>query len=104
MTKKVTDKNGNEVKVPRTFMSPAYVEESGGEFILFRDVLVETDQPDGVGGFYREKFGKRIGPMMRLRPASEGERVDFITSRKDGSVIKLTRIDRPPEEENSSLQ
>jgi len=31
------DKNGNEIKVPRTFMSPAYVEEKDpGFFAVYR--------------------------------------------------------------------
>lgn len=84
--------------VPRTFMSPAYVEEIRGDpgfYAMYRDVLVETDQPDGEGGFLREKFGKRIGPVMILREARRGEEADFTTSRPDGTVLLLHRVHPP---------
>lgn len=84
-----------DVKIPRTYMSKAYVEEpEPGTFLMYRDILQETDQPDGTGGFFREKWGKRIGPIMRLRLGRPGERPDFITSREDGTVLELVRTDR----------
>lgn len=92
--KPIKDKDGNEVKIPRTFMSPAYVEEQDDLFVMYRDILVETDQPDGAGGFLREKMGKRIGPMMRFRLARDGESVDFLSSRPDGQVLQLHRVDK----------
>lgn len=83
----------NKNEVPRTFMSPAFVEESSpGEFLMFREVLIETDQLDSQGKPIREKFGKRIGPMMRLTEAQKGESIDFTTSRPDGTVLLLHRV------------
>lgn len=81
-------------EIPRTFMSPAYFEESEtGLFEMFRDVLIETDQPDGVGGFFREKMGKRIGPLFRCREAGPDEREEFWTSRPDGTRVRLVRVE-----------
>lgn len=80
-----------EKQVPKTFMSPAYVEERDGVYAMYRDILVETNKPDGVGGFYREKLGKRIGPMFLFRPCRPGEEPDFITS-KDGQPLLLFQI------------
>ena len=88
---------------PRTYMSQAYVERRDGQYVMYRDILVETDKPDGAGGFYREKLGKRIGPMMILRPAKAGEEVDFVTSMTDGTVLPLHRVYPPREHPNDSL-
>ncbi len=82
--------------LPRTFMSPAYFEEADGLFFMYRDVLIETNQPDGEGGFFREKMGKRIGPMFRCRPARFDERAQFTTSRPDGTVVLLVEIQDKP--------
>lgn len=79
--------------LPRTFMSPAYVEEvEAGMFQMFRDILVETDEYDSDGSRLREKLGKRIGPMFTFRLAQIGEKADFMTSRPDGTVLMLVRI------------
>ena len=77
--------------VPRTFMTPAYVREIEPDlFEMYRDVEIEVDGK-------REKFGKSIGPVMVLRPARKGEKVDFITT-KGQDVIELHRIDAPKPE------
>ena len=82
--------------LPRSFMSPAYVEEvEPNVFQMFRDILVETDEVGPDGKKLREKLGKRIGPMMVLRPARDGEPTDFMTSRPDGTVLLLYRINPP---------
>ena len=87
----------NKDEVPRTFMAPAHVEErADGVFEMFREILVETNEVGEDGQFLREKFGKRIGPMMRFSVAVEGESADFTTSRPDGTVLLLHRI-WPPE-------
>lgn len=79
-------------KLPKTFMSPAYVEEKDpGIFVMYRDILMEEN---GV----KEKFGKRIGPMYMFRLAMKGEKEDFMTSRPDGTVLLLVRT-WPPKEE-----
>jgi hypothetical protein len=93
MDKIVKDKQGREIKIPRTFMSRAYVQEHDGIFEMYRDILEETNEPDGAGGFLREKKG-RIGPMMVFHEARDGEPVDFQTSRPDGTVLMLHRIDK----------
>ena len=80
-------------KLPRTFMSPAYLEEpEGGYFLMYRDITVETDEYSETGERLREKLGKRIGPIGRFRIAREGEQVDFTTSRPDGTVLLLTKV------------
>ena len=80
--------------LPRTFMSPAYFEEAEkGVFVMYRDVLVETDERDFDGTRLREKLGKRIGPMFRCRLAEIGERADFTTSRPDGTVLMLVKLE-----------
>ncbi len=85
--------------IPRTFMSPAYFEErEPGIFEMYRDILLETDLPDGAGGFFREKVGKRIGPMFVCRPIREGEEPDFTTSLPDGRRILLKKVDQKREE------
>jgi hypothetical protein len=79
-------------KVPRTFMTPAYVREiEPGLYEMWRDVEVEENGR-------REKHGRSIGPIMILRPARRGERVDFITSTSTGEVIELHRISGPKPE------
>jgi hypothetical protein len=79
-------------KLPKTFMSPAYVEEKDpGIFAMYRDILIEE-------GGVKEKFGKRIGPMYLFRIAKKGEKEDFMTSRPDGEVIMLVRT-WPPKED-----
>jgi len=97
-----------ERKVPRSFMSPAYVErKEHNVYAMFRDILVETDKPDGVGGFYREKLGKRIGPMMLFRRAEteeEESRPDFRTSDPDGNIIALIRTWPPLTEEEKVMR
>lgn len=96
----MTDRKDEIKRLPRSFMSPAYVEERDpGFYAMYRDILIETDTPDGQGGFLREKLGKRIGPMFVFREAREGEEPDFISSRPDGSVLLLYRITPPHEEE-----
>lgn len=76
----------------RTFMTPAYVREvDRGLYEMYRDIVVEENGN-------REKFGKSIGPIMVLRPAQKGERVDFITSTPDGQVMELHRISGPKSE------
>lgn len=78
-------------KLPRTFMSPAYVlEREPGVYAMYRDIEIEEN---GV----REKTGKKIGPMFLLREAKVTECVDFITSKPDGTVIQLFRF-HPPRE------
>jgi hypothetical protein len=73
---------------PRVFMTPSYVREiEPGLYEMYRDVEIEEDGK-------REKFGKSIGPIMVLRPARKGERVDAVTSSPDGQVIELHRIDQ----------
>ena len=80
-------------ELPRTWMSKAYVEEvEHGTYQMFRDILIETDQKDIDGEPLREKFGKRIGPMFTFREATPEEREDFITSRPDGSIVRLVKI------------
>lgn len=82
-----------EKQVPKTFMSPAYIEEKeAGVYAMYRDILVETKEADGVGGFYREKMGKRIGPMYIFRPCRKGEEPDYISSKPDGSPLFLWQI------------
>lgn len=93
MGKVVKDKQGRVIEIPRTFMSRAYVEEHDSIFEMYRDILEETKEPDGAGGFLREKKG-RIGPMMVFREAKDGEQIDFQSSRPDGTVIMLHRIDK----------
>lgn len=96
-----------ERKVPRSFMSPAYVERKEHDtYAMYRDILVETDQPDGVGGFFREKLGKRIGPMMLLRRArteEEAMRPDFVTD-VDGQPVPLIRTWPPLSEEERAIK
>jgi hypothetical protein len=58
---------------------------------MYRDIEVDENGK-------REKFGKSIGPVMVLRPARKGEKVDFITSTPSGEVIELHRIDAPKPE------
>lgn len=77
---------------PRTFMTPAYVRQVDDNiYEMWRDIEIEENGK-------REKFGKSIGPIMVLRPARKGERVDFVTSTPDGQVIELHRIDGPKQE------
>lgn len=79
-------------KLPRTFMSPAYVREvEPGTFAMYRDITVEENGK-------REKFGKPIGPMGLFRKAKEGEKIDFLTSLPDGTVVQLHRFYPPSEE------
>jgi hypothetical protein len=92
-----------EKQVPRSYMSPAYVEKRDGQYVMYRDILVETDKPDGAGGFYREKLGRRIGPMMILRVAKDGEEIDFVTSMTDGTVLPLHRVYPPREQPKDPL-
>ena len=81
--------------LPRSFMSPAYIEEvDTGVFAMYRDIMIETDQYGEDGKRLREKFGKRIGPVMMLREATKEEEPDFTTSRPDGSVLLLVKIDK----------
>ena len=82
-----------EQQVPKTFMSPAYIEErEPNVYAMFRDILVETKDPDGVGGFMREKMGKRIGPMLIFRTCKKGEQPDYISSKPDGSPLFLWQM------------
>ncbi len=84
----------NPEDLPRSFMTPAYIEEADpGTFVMFRDILIETDERDENGERLREKFGKRIGPIAVLREAAADEQPDFTTSRPDGTVLLLKRID-----------
>lgn len=87
----VKRKDGTEVDVPRTFMSPAYLKEiDTNVFAMFRDILVEEKGQ-------KEKWGKPIGPIMIFRPAEVGEPIDFITTLADGKVLELIRT-HPPRE------
>lgn len=77
---------------PRTFMTPAYIREvENGLYEMWRDVEIEENGK-------REKFGRSIGPIMVLRPAAKGEKVDFISSRPDGEVLELHSISGPKNE------
>ena len=79
-------------KLPRTFMSPAYViEKEPGIFALYRDIMMEEDG-------HKEKWGKPIGPIFTFRVCKSHEKEDFVTSRADGEVIRLWRIFPPKEE------
>jgi hypothetical protein len=82
-------------KIPPTFMTPAYIVQVEPDlFEMYRDIEVEENGK-------REKNGRKIGPIMVLRSAQKGEKVDFISSRPDGKVLELTRIDsRKPELED----
>lgn len=72
-------------------MTAAYVREvEPGLYEMYRDMEVEENGK-------REKFGRPIGPIMVLRPAQKGEKVDFITS-KGSEMIELHRIDAPKPE------
>lgn len=109
MNKEPDKQKVEEIKkqVPKSFMSPAYVEEKEpGIYAMYRDILIETDQPDGVGGFMREKLGKRIGPMYVFRVCRKGEEPDFTTSKSDGTVILLwqTHPPKPSKEEQLELE
>lgn len=76
----------------RVFMTQAYVREvEPGLFEMYRDMEVEENGK-------REKFGKSIGPIMVLRQAQKDEKIDFITSTPNGTVIELHRIDEPKPE------
>jgi hypothetical protein len=80
-----------ERQVPRVFMTPAYVREvEPGTYAMYRDMVQEEDGK-------REKVGKSIGPLYLFRPAKQGEKEDFITSRGE-EVIRLVRF-WPPKEE-----
>jgi hypothetical protein len=85
------DPKKNEVKVPRTFASQAYLRElDKGIFGLYRDVLVE-DEKTGQ----REKAGK-IGPISLLRPAKEGENVVLRTVHpQTQELLELTEVEDP---------
>lgn len=76
----------------RTFMSPAYIlEVEKGLYEMYRDIEVEENGK-------REKFGKKVGPIMVLRRKQKGEQADFTTVDPRGDVIELKRIDaRKPE-------
>ena len=84
----------NDTKdLPRTFMTPAYLEEiDTGTYGLFRDIMIETDEKGEDGQFLREKFGKRIGPVFILRRALDSEQPDMTTSLPDGTVLMLKKI------------
>jgi hypothetical protein len=89
---KVIQKKWDVKNLPKTFMSPAYVvEKEPGVFAMYRDVTIEEN---GV----REKFGKPIGPMYLFRECKASEKEDFLTSRPDGTVLRLWRF-HPPKEE-----
>jgi len=89
-------RNTKEVKVPRTFMTPAYFEQvEPGIYGMFRDVTVETDQRGEDGQFLREKWGKRIGPIYTCRVAGKDEDPDFTTSLSDGTVLLFKKISGP---------
>ena len=86
--KKVIDTKG----LPKTFMAPAYiVEKEPGVFVMYRDILVEEN---GV----KEKWGKPIGPIMMFRECKKDEKEDYLSSRTDGTVLRLWRT-HPPKEE-----
>ena len=89
---KVIQKKWDTKNLPKTFMGAAYlVEKDQGTYGLYRDVVIEEN---GV----REKFGKPIGPLYLFRECKQHEKEDMITSRTDGSVIRLWRF-HPPKEE-----
>ena len=82
---KVIQKKWDTKNLPKTFMGPAYVlEKEPGTYAMYRNVEIEEN---GV----REKFGKPIGPLFLFRVAGEKENEDFITSKPDGTVIRLKR-------------
>ena len=96
MTENTPPKRNVNIKdLPRSFMSPAYVEEiDTGVFAMYRDIMIETNQVGEDGKRLREKFGKRIGPVMMLREATKTEDPDFTTSRSTGEVLMLKKIEK----------
>lgn len=88
-----------DVKVPRTFMTPAYLEEvDTGTFGLFRDIVAENGEFEDDGTPIREKWGKRIGPIFLYRVATQDEEPELTTSRPDGTVLLLKKIANPNKE------
>ena len=88
----------NEKKVidtkslPKTFMAPAYIlEKEPGVFAMYRDILMEENGT-------KEKWGKPIGPIMVFRECKKDEKEDYLSSRADGTVLRLWRT-HPPKEE-----
>ena len=89
---KLIQKKWDTKNLPKTFMSQAYiVEKEPGVFAMYRDILIEEN---GV----KEKWGKPIGPMYLFRECKMGEKEDFLSSRADGTVLRLWRF-HPPKEE-----
>lgn len=69
-------------------MTPAYLMPIDMHtYGLFRHIEIEDPVTKK-----REKHGERIGPIWVMRPAEKGEKVDFITSLPDGTVLQLTKI------------
>jgi hypothetical protein len=69
-----------KLKMPRTFMSKAYIQElEKGLFGLYRNIEMEEPDPK-TGKPVREKI-KAIGPIKLLREAQKGEekRVVLVT-------------------------
>jgi hypothetical protein len=93
-----------DLKVPRTFMTPAYFEEvDTNTFGLYRDIVAENGEFEADGTPIREKWGKRIGPIFLCRIASKDEEPDYTTSRPDGTVLLLKKIANPNKESETGL-
>ena len=81
-------------KVPRTFLSKAYIMElEKGLWGLYRDLLVETDVKDEkTGDQIREKVGKPLGPIGLLREMQKGEEEHVVLRSYDAKSDKLLEL------------
>lgn len=75
-------------KMPRTFLSPAYlVEVEKGTYGLYRHLMV-LDESTGN----KEKVGKPIGPIVLFREAKGQDTVHMRSTTNDGRPINLTEV------------